>query len=76
MSTHQFDTQKLLGDLAWRVATGGMTWQQLGRETGMGDSAFTRLRHGGAPDAHNLVSLLAWLGATDRLKDYVIEEEP
>ena len=72
-AAYRFDSERLLADLTWRLAIRDMTWKDLGQETGIGDSAFTRLRRGGNPDAHNLVTLLKWLDKVDCLTEYIWE---
>ncbi|TVL89808.1 helix-turn-helix domain-containing protein [Streptomyces sp. SAJ15] len=39
----------------------GLSWRAVARDAGVGSNAVHRLTKGHAPDAHTLVSLLAWL---------------
>lgn len=61
MSGHRLDVPELHQLLDTQRRARGLSWRGIARETGLGSSTLTRIRHGQAPDAHALVSLLVWL---------------
>lgn len=62
MSTHRVNCEGLHRLLDKQRQERGMSWRQVAAETGLAASTFHRLKAGGAPDGHALLSLLVWLG--------------
>jgi transcriptional regulator with XRE-family HTH domain len=75
VTVKSFDAEKLYADLVWRMSVKGLTWNDVSRETGVGRSAFTRMSKGRAPDVHNALRLLEWLGVSHGLHKYLIMED-
>lgn len=61
MSVYRLDVAALFGVLDEARVAQGLSWRRLAVVVGSTPSAFTRMRHGNAPDAHLLVSLMLWL---------------
>lgn len=61
MTAHRLDVQQLYAHLDWKRKQAGRSWRAVAREVGVNQSLFSRLKAGHAPDAHALVTLLAWL---------------
>lgn len=61
MSAYRLDVATLFGVLDEARRTRGLSWRRLAAAVGTTPSAFTRMRHGNAPDAHLLLSLMLWL---------------
>jgi hypothetical protein len=54
----------------------GVSWRDVARELDISPCVFTRMKSGGAPDAHALGSLLMWLGWAPELALLVRESAP
>jgi hypothetical protein len=54
----------------------GVSWRDVARELDISPCVFTRMKSGGAPDAHALGSLLMWLGWAPELALLVRESVP
>lgn len=61
MSTMKLDVKALYGHLNGKCASQGRSWRWLGKELGMSQSVFTRMKVGRRPDADALVTMIAWL---------------
>lgn len=61
MSAYRLDVAALFKVLDEARVAHGLSWRRLAAVVGTTPSAFTRMRHGNAPDAHLLVSLMLWL---------------
>lgn len=62
MARYHLDVGLLYGALDRRRRLRGLSWAQVGTETDLPGSFFTRISHGYAPSSHALCTLLAWLG--------------
>ncbi|GAA0704674.1 hypothetical protein GCM10010193_69590 [Kitasatospora atroaurantiaca] len=71
MSTHQVNCTELHRRLDEHRKERGLSWNRVGRETGLSPSTFNRLKNGGSPDAHAFLSLLVWLGAAEPLQSLI-----
>lgn len=70
---HHFDAEALYVAIDRERRARYLSWRGVLREAGIpGVTLITRMAHGGAPDANNLVRLLLWLGNTD-IKPYIRE---
>lgn len=68
---YQLDVAALYDEIDTQREDLGLTWRALSRELGLSPSLFTRLYHGGRPDADSLICLLVWLGVN--LSDLIVE---
>lgn len=57
-----FDTEGFFAALDHHRDAKGMTWKDVGAETGVNPSTLTRMAQGKCPDARGLAALLAWSG--------------
>lgn len=57
-----FDTEAFYAALDSHRDAKGMTWKDVGAETGVNPSTLTRMAQGKCPDAKGLAALLAWSG--------------
>jgi transcriptional regulator with XRE-family HTH domain len=66
-----FDTEAFYAALDSQREAKGMTWKDVGGETGVNPSTLTRMAQGKCPDARGLAALLAWSGlsANDFMHD-------
>lgn len=71
MSARQLDVPELFRQLDVRRRRLELSWRDVGRETGICSSTFTRLGHGKTPSADALVTLLTW--ADLAVGDVVVE---
>lgn len=68
MSAVRLNVPALFGLLDAQRVERGLSWRQLADVVGSTPSAFTRMSHGKAPDAHLLVALVLWLGWAPELQ--------
>lgn len=71
-SNYQLDVAALYRYLNHHRRAKGLSWRGVAAETGCPPSLFTKLRHGGAPSAHALVTLLMWLGRADVIRPMIV----
>ncbi len=57
-----FDAEGFYAAIAATVVARGVTWKQVGRETGISTTTLTRMAQGRRPDAASLAALSAWAG--------------
>jgi transcriptional regulator with XRE-family HTH domain len=57
-----FDADAFYAALASTVLARGITWKQVGQETGVSATTLTRMAQGRRPDAGSLATLSAWAG--------------
>jgi transcriptional regulator with XRE-family HTH domain len=57
-----FDTEAFYAALDSQREAKGMTWKEVGAETGVNPSTLTRMAQQKSPDARGLAALLAWSG--------------
>lgn len=57
-----FDAEGFYAAIAATVVARGLTWKQVGRETGVSTTTLTRMAQGRRPDAASLAALSAWAG--------------
>lgn len=57
-----FDAEAFYAALDSHREAKGMTWKDVGVETGVNPSTLTRMAQGRCPDAKGLAALLAWSG--------------
>jgi hypothetical protein len=72
VSTYRVNCAELVRLLEDERCERGVSWNRLAEETGLARSTFTRLKAGGAPDAHALLSLLEWLGRDGPVRDLMV----
>jgi transcriptional regulator with XRE-family HTH domain len=60
VSAYRLHVPALWERLERKRAAAGLTWRQVGRETGLSSSTLTRVGQGFAPDASGLLSLMLW----------------
>lgn len=65
MARYQLDVPELHRAVDLRRGERGLSWQQVGVETDLPGSFFSRLGHGYGISADALCTLLAWLGQRD-----------
>jgi len=70
------DVDVLFGVLDEQRAARGLNWVTVGEELRLSPNVFSRMRRGGAPDAHALGTLLMWLGWAPELALIVRETVP
>jgi transcriptional regulator with XRE-family HTH domain len=61
VSAYLLDVEELYRRLDAQRAARGLRWKQVAEIVGISAPTFSRIAAGSAPDAHALVSLLAWL---------------
>jgi transcriptional regulator with XRE-family HTH domain len=57
-----FDGNAFYAAIASTVVARGITWKQVGQETGVSATTLTRMAQGRRPDAGSLAALSAWAG--------------
>lgn len=62
MSTHRLDVDALHLAIYARMHAERLSYRDVAAQTDISASLLTKIKHGGCPDADNLVSLLVWLG--------------
>jgi len=62
MARYHLDVAALYHAVDQRRSARGMTWAQVGVETDLPGSFFTRFSYGYGPSADGLCTLLAWIG--------------
>lgn len=73
MSAQRLDVFGLYEALERDIQGCDKTWRDLGEETGISPSTFSRMKKGHAPSAHHLVTLLVRLNLGTSL-NYLIKE--
>lgn len=68
----RFDPEALAIALDAQRLERGISWRQVGRETGVVPSSLTKLAYGQPIGLGSIVALLAWLDETD-LKPYLVD---
>lgn len=73
-----FDANAFFDALSTTVDLRGVTWKQVGAETGVSASTLSRMAGGRKPDAASLTSLAAWAGLnpTDFVAGAKMSAEP
>jgi transcriptional regulator with XRE-family HTH domain len=57
-----FDAEAFYAAIASTVVAKGVTWKQVGQDTGVSATTLTRMAQGRRPDAGSLATLSAWAG--------------
>lgn len=71
----RLDTEALYAAVDRQRRRQRLSWRTTAHHIGVSPSLFTKLGHGGRPDADRLLLILAWLGTTD-LKPFITHDEP
>jgi transcriptional regulator with XRE-family HTH domain len=72
MGEAKLNVEALVAALDSKRRAKGLSWRQLAKRTGVGQSTLTRMQQGKRPDVDTFASLLQWLGMP--AEDFLIAE--
>jgi transcriptional regulator with XRE-family HTH domain len=65
VSAYRLDAEALYEQLDEHRQERGLSWRAVGRENDLSPNVLSRLKRGTSPDAHAVLTLLAWLDSED-----------